>query len=82
MLIIGFRVSEALLATLFYVCEVCGNSAAHQLSKRTRKLSLFFIPLFSVGTSYSDTCTLCGRTIGVDRERAESAALQTGPDLR
>ena len=82
MLIIGFRVSEALLATLFYVCEVCGNSGEHQLTKRTRRLSLFFIPLFSVGTSYTDSCLVCGRDIPVDRARAESAALQTGPDLR
>ena len=82
MLIIGLRVSEALLATLFYVCEVCGNSAAHQLVKRTRKLTFFFIPLFSVGSSYQDSCTFCGRVTSVDRQDAETAALQAGPDLR
>jgi hypothetical protein len=81
-LIIGFRVSEALLATLLYVCEVCGNSAAHRLIKRTRKFTVFFIPLFAVGSSFLDTCTYCGRTISVERDRAEAAALQGGPGLR
>ena len=49
MLIIGFGVTEVLLSTLVFTCETCGNHAAHQLTKPTRKFSLFFIPLFSVG---------------------------------
>ena len=82
MLIIGFGVREVLLSTLVFVCETCGNQAAHQLTKRTRRFSLFFIPLFSVGTKYLDSCTACGRVIEVSREQAETAAGQTGPDLR
>jgi hypothetical protein len=45
MLIIGFGVTEVLLSTLVFTCETCGNHAAHQLTKQTRKFSLFFIPL-------------------------------------
>lgn len=82
MLIFGLGVQEVLLATLVFVCENCGNNAAHQLVKRVRKLSLFFIPLFSVGTRYVDSCTACGRTLEVSRDQAEAAARQTGPDLR
>jgi hypothetical protein len=82
MLIIGFRVTEALLATLVLACEVCGNRAAHQLTKQSRRFSLFFIPLFSIGTKYLDTCTVCGRIIEVSKEQAETAARQVGPDLR
>ena len=82
MLIIGFGVTEALLATLVLSCETCGNHAAHQLTKQSRKFSLFFIPLFSIGTKYLDTCTACGRTIEVSKEQAETAAQQVGPDLR
>jgi hypothetical protein len=52
MLIIGFGVTEVLLSTLVFTCETCGNHAAHQLTKQNRKFSLFFIPLFSVGTKY------------------------------
>jgi hypothetical protein len=82
MLIFGFGVSEVLLATLVFVCEHCGNNAAHQLVKRVRKFSLFFIPLLTVGTRYLDTCTACGRELEVPREQAEAAANQTGPGLR
>ena len=82
MLIFGLSVSEDLLSTLIYACENCGNSAAHRLIKRTRKFSFFFIPLFPVGSTYVDTCTACGRVIGVSRDRAEAAARQTGPELR
>lgn len=82
MLIFGLSVSEELLSTLVYTCENCGNSAAHRLMKRTRKFSLFFIPLFPVGTNYVDSCTACGRIIEVSRDQAEGAARQTGPELR
>lgn len=82
MLIFGLGVKEMLLATLVFICETCGNSAVHRLSKRTRRFSLFFIPLFTVGTTYIDDCSACGRVIDVSREQAEAAARQSGPDLR
>jgi len=82
MLIIGLGVTEDLLATLVFQCETCGSHAAHQLTKQSRKFSLFFIPLFSVGTKYLDSCTACGRIIEVSKDQAEIAARQVGPDLR
>lgn len=82
MLIFGFSVTEALLSTLVFVCETCGTHAAHQLTKQSRKFSLFFIPLFSVGSKYIDTCTACGRVVEVSKDQAEAAARQVGPDLR
>ena len=82
MLIIGLGETETLLSTLVFTCETCGNHAAHQLTKRSRKFSLFFIPLLSVGTKYFDSCTVCGRIIEVSKEQAERAARQVGPDLR
>ncbi|GAA1429994.1 zinc-ribbon domain-containing protein [Microlunatus lacustris] len=73
MLIFGLSSKQVLLATLYYVCEVCGNQAAHQLVKHLRRFTLFFIPIFPVGTRYADTCTFCARTIDVPRDRAEAA---------
>jgi len=81
-LIIGFGVRETLLSTLVFTCETCGSHAAHELTEQRRRFSLFFIPLFSVGTKYLDTCTACGRTIEVSKEQARTAARQAGPDLR
>lgn len=83
MLIFGLSTKQVLLATLMYVCDVCGNQAAHQLVKRVRRFTLFFIPVFPVGTTYTDTCTFCARTLGVPRDRAEAAAAAQGsPELR
>lgn len=82
MLIIGFGVREVLLSTLFFTCETCGNHAAHELTKQSRKFSLFFIPLLTVGTKYLDSCTACGRVLEIDKEQAETAASQVGPDLQ
>lgn len=82
MLIFGLGVTQELLATLMYLCETCGNNAAHHLVKRVRRFSLFFIPLFPVGTRFIDTCTACGREIEVAREHAERAAREAGPGLR
>ena len=82
LMIIGFGVTETPLSTLVFTCETCGSHAAHQLTKQSRRFSLFFIPLFSVGTKYYDTCTACGRTIEVSKEQAVTAARQVGPDLR
>jgi hypothetical protein len=81
-LIFGLGVKESLLATLVFVCETCGNNAAHHLVKRVRKLSLFFIPIFPVSTKYVDSCSACGRMLEVSRDQAEMAARQSGPDLR
>ncbi|HYP43844.1 MAG TPA: zinc-ribbon domain-containing protein [Propionibacteriaceae bacterium] len=82
MLIFGLGVSEVLLATLFFACETCGNNGAHQLLKRVRKLSLFFIPIFPLSTRYFDSCSACGRMLEVSREQATTAARQSGPGLR
>ena len=78
----AWAIPSSLLATLMYPCETCGNHAAHHLVKRIRMFSFFFIPLFPVGTRYIDTCTACGRDLGVYREQAEAAASQAGPGLR
>ena len=78
MLIFGLSAKQVLLATLVYVCEVCGNNAAHQLVRRMRRFTLFFIPVLPLGSSYSDTCTFCARTIDVSREQAENAVASHG----
>ena len=73
-LIFGLSSRDFLLATLVLLCERCQHQGAHQLLRRVRRISLFFIPLIPVGTRYLDVCTVCGRTIEVPREMAEQAA--------
>jgi uncharacterized Zn finger protein len=68
--ILGVRIYSDLLATVAYVCENCGQHAAHSVTKRTRKITMFFLPLFPMSTTYLDTCTNCGRVLRMPREAA------------
>ena len=74
--ILGFRVYSDEIATVAYVCENCGQHAAHHLVRHTKKITLFFLPLLPVSTRYLDTCTYCGRTVRVSRQQAEAALNQ------
>lgn len=75
MLILGLSSRDFLMTTLMFLCERCHNQGAHQLVRRVRRFSLFFIPLFTVSTRYLDVCTVCGRTLDVPRDMAERAAV-------
>ncbi|MCW2804531.1 MAG: hypothetical protein QOF52_1436 [Propionibacteriaceae bacterium] len=79
MLIIGLTSRDRLLLTLVFGCERCGRQAAHQLVKRVRRFTVFFIPLIPISTRYLDTCTACGRVVDVPREEAERALRSGGP---
>jgi hypothetical protein len=74
-LIFGLSSRDSLMTTLLFLCERCHQHGAHQLVRRVRRLSLFFIPVLPLGTRYVDVCTVCGRTIDVPREMAERAAV-------
>ena len=74
MLIFGLSSRDFLVATLVFLCERCHQQGAHQLVRRVRRISLFFIPLIPVGTRCLDVCTACGRTVAVPRDMAEQAA--------
>ena len=76
LVIFGIRVTEDVLGVLRYVCETCGNEAAHRVLRRRRRFTLFFVPLFSVGTTYADICTWCARD-----PRAVPAAGRAGHPL-
>ena len=72
MLIFGFKQLAKLLATLSYVCNSCGQPAAHRIFTRWNWFSLFFIPVIPLGTKrYYDTCVACGRTVRLTRQQAE-----------
>ena len=51
-LIWGLSATSVGLTTAVYVCDRCGTNAAHRLTKRVRRFTLFFVPLFSVSTTY------------------------------
>ena len=77
LILFGLRAAVVRLAAPVYTCEQCGNHAPHDVTRRSRKLTLFFIPVCPVGAArYFDTCTACGRVIELSRTQAEAAATQ------
>ncbi|GLY99905.1 zinc-ribbon domain-containing protein [Actinoplanes sp. NBRC 103695] len=66
-ILFGFRTSDQRLGVRTMLCDVCGNTAAQGLVKRTTKFTLFFIPLFPVKRpTYFRECTHCGAGRQVD----------------
>jgi hypothetical protein len=64
-LIWGVRRYVQQVAVLVARCSLQGHSAAHRLVKRRTKFTLFFVPLFTVGTKHFLACTLCGHSVEV-----------------
>jgi hypothetical protein len=71
MIIFGIKTYTRLLATLSLVCPHCRQQAAHRLFENVNKFTLFFIPLFPVGTSRRMDCTYCGYASKVSKEQAQ-----------
>ncbi len=80
MIIFGSRVYTRVIATLMLVCQRCGNPAAHRVQERITRFTLFFIPLFPIGSRRFLTCTFCGTTTPISKELANQYAAQAqGP---
>jgi hypothetical protein len=71
LLIFGIKTYVSHLAIVMLVCQNCGNPAAHRVEERTRKFTLFFIPLFRVSRRQSLTCTFCAQTTSISAQQAE-----------
>ncbi len=79
LIIFGLTTRTHPMTTITVVCERCGYQGAHQLTRHTRRISIFFVPLIPVGTRFDDTCTVCGRVRPISREFAEGATAAVGP---
>ncbi|MFD9304061.1 zinc-ribbon domain-containing protein [Streptomyces sp. NPDC060048] len=76
MIIFGTKEYWYQLAILMLTCRYCGNPAAHTITKRVTKFTLFFVPLFPISTKYASQCTFCGMGQEVPREWAEQSQAQ------
>ncbi len=73
LLIFGIRAVFDVLGASTYTCERCGQHGRHEVLRQRKKLSLFFVPIMTVGRArYLDECTVCGRTLSVSEADATS----------
>ena len=70
-LLIGMRPVDVVLLVVTFVCGHCGTAAQQQIVRTQQKVTLFFIPLLTLRTSWSVQCAHCGMVTGLTREQAE-----------
>jgi len=57
-------------------CSNCQNDVYYHLIKISKRLTLFFIPVFPYSRDYLLTCPVCGASIELDRnDRSEAKEL-------
>jgi len=69
-LLFGTRASASVAFVVAFVCGHCGVLANQHIVREDNKFTLFFIPLFSVGTSWFVECSNCGAATPLTREQA------------
>jgi len=70
-LLLGTRLSQTVINLVQFVCSNCGVNAQQRVIKQSNKFTLFFVPLFSVSTSYLNECSNCGYATALSPEQAQ-----------
>lgn len=70
-LLFGTSLRDQVLTVVHFVCTACGVAAPQHVIERATKISVFFVPLFTVGRRHSVVCTNCGSVTTLTREQAE-----------
>jgi transcription elongation factor Elf1 len=73
-LILGSRAVNSILFVVSFVCGHCGVAAAQRVMRVQQKVTLFFVPLFSLKTSYFVECGHCGTTTRLSRQQVDHSA--------
>lgn len=73
LLIFGFKSYASVLATVRLDCPRGHETAAQRLHQVKRRLTLFWVPLFSTGTRYHLDCTYCGLQRALSKQEADDA---------
>jgi hypothetical protein len=67
----GYRRRGAVVGQLSYDCPRCHQNVPHTVVKTQTKFTLFFIPLFPIGTSYKAVCANCKYEEKVTKQQAQ-----------
>lgn len=73
LLLLGTRTRDAIIALVIFLCPYCRTNAAQQVVKRSTKFTLFFVPLFTIRSTFYNRCTHCRGVTDLTREQADHA---------
>jgi len=77
-LIFGANLSEKVINVVSFVCAFCGADARQDMIKSSTRFTLFFIPLFLLGTRYLNQCTNCGAETALTAAQARHSLEWSG----
>jgi hypothetical protein len=69
-LIFGTTLRDRVLVVVRFVCEYCRTDASQDVIESATKVSLFFIPLFTISRRYFVVCSNCGGATALTKEQA------------
>jgi hypothetical protein len=72
MIIWGFRSRNKVLGQLQFTCTHCHNVAYHGIVRSKRYFTLFFIPIFPIGSTTTARCNMCGFQSKMDGQQADA----------
>lgn len=70
LLIFGTTLRDKVLVVVRFICQYCGVDASQDVIESATKVSVFFIPLFTVSRRHFVVCSNCGGTTGLTKEQA------------
>jgi hypothetical protein len=72
LLIFGTTLRDRVLVVVDFVCGFCGVASSQEIIERATRISLFFIPLVTIGRRHVVVCTHCGADTPLSRQQAEN----------
>ncbi|ASD23265.1 MULTISPECIES: zinc-ribbon domain-containing protein [Cryobacterium] len=69
-LLFGINASQKVINVVTFVCAFCGERAPQNVVKSANRFTVFFLPLFSFSTKYSNECTNCGGQTRLSADQA------------
>lgn len=70
LLIFGTTLRNKVLVVVNFLCHFCGRHAPQNVIESATRVSVFFIPLFTIRRQYAVTCSNCGGTTPLSKEQA------------
>nr|BBH92928.1 hypothetical protein KTA_11270 [Thermogemmatispora argillosa] len=71
-IVYGYRTKQWLMGRIPALCQRCQRMTQQQVVRSQRKFTLFWIPLFPIGTKTFLVCTLCGNQVRIENKQADA----------
>ncbi|WP_052890116.1 zinc-ribbon domain-containing protein [Thermogemmatispora carboxidivorans] len=78
-IVYGYRTKQWRMGQISAPCQRCQRTVQQQVVRSQRKFTLFWIPLFPIGTKTFLVCPFCGNQARIDNKQADAWFRQPAP---